>query len=191
MISAELRKPPGAVPAKTLQEIKRGTAALGCKIRSKAMRTECEKLLAGIEVLQQQLEAFLSPFSPQEAGERMVTEFQGAEGGAWSGADLKEKFGLSSAVLSRRRKEHRIIYWRDAKHDNFYPCWQFTGSGALLPGIQEILQLFHSHDEWRVMRYFLGVRKQLGNQRPLDLLRSGAADEVIAHARDHAAENTW
>lgn len=58
-------------------------------------------------------------------------------------------------------------------------------------GIQEVLQTFNSADEWRVMRYFLGPRKQLEGRSPLDLLRAGEVQTVVNHARAHAAENTW
>jgi hypothetical protein len=104
---------------------------------------------------------------------------------------LQVRFGLSSATLHRRRKEYRIIYWRDARHNFHYPQWQFTPTGALLPGIQEVLELFMSQDEWRVMRYFLGPRAQLSGLRPLDLLRQGKMEEVLAHAKIHVAEDIW
>jgi len=191
MTTAVLLEPPGAVPNKTLEEIKRETARLEIEKLSKNARSAVSRIHARVEELQQQLAPYLASLSPQKVGERIVAELQIAEGGAWSGLELKEKFNLTPAVLHRRRKEKRIVYWRDARHDFFYPRWQFTESGATLPGIQEVLQIFRSEDEWRVMRYFLGTRKQLSNRRPLDMLRSGETEKVIAHARDHAAENTW
>lgn len=130
-------------------------------------------------------------FDPYVAGERLVEQLQAAEDGAWTGAELQARFGLSPAVLHRRRKEGRIVYWRDAQHEFHYPQWQFTPTGALLPGVQEVLQRFHSDDEWRLMSYFLGQRRQLGDQRPLDLLRAGEKAKVLAHAKLHAHENTW
>lgn len=130
-------------------------------------------------------------FDPEAAGRRLVEQMQAAEGGAWTGAELLARFGLTPAVLHRRRKEHRIVYWRDARHEFHYPRWQFTPTGALLPGLQEVLQLFRSHDEWRVMSYFLGQRPALDHRRPLDLLREGDTERVLEHARVHAAENTW
>jgi hypothetical protein len=126
-----------------------------------------------------------------KSGAAIVASLQQAEGGAYSSAQLGEQFNLSAAVLYRRRNEHRIVYWRDPKNSYFYPRWQFNEAGALLPGIQEILQDFKSQDEWRIMRYFLGPRKQLGNRRPLDLIRAGEIEAVLAHAQTHAAENTW
>lgn len=116
---------------------------------------------------------------------------QAADGGAWTGQELQERFNLTPAVLHRRRKEHRILFWRDAQHEFHYPQWQFTPTGALLPGVQEVLQTFRSDDEWRLMSYFLGRRQQLAGRRPLDLLRAGEKEKVLAHAKLHAEENTW
>ena len=130
-------------------------------------------------------------FDPRERGLQIVEKAKTAEGGAWDGNDLSQKFRLSPAVLHRRRKEHRIIFWRDAQHNFFYPKWQFTESGALRPGIEEILNTFNSSDEWRIMRYFLSARYQLGEKRPLDLLRAGRVEEVLAHAKSNAEEGSW
>jgi hypothetical protein len=130
-------------------------------------------------------------FSPEEAGRRVADDLKQAEGGAYTGTDLRAKWSLSAAVLHRRRKERRIVYWRDARHEFHYPVWQLNTAGALLPGIQEILQIFESSDEWRVMGYFLSPRRQLGNRRPLDLLREDKIKDAMAHAQLHAEENTW
>jgi len=130
-------------------------------------------------------------FNPHAAGRRLVEELQAAEGGAWTGNQLHAFFDLTPSTLHRRRKEHRIIYWRDALHEFHYPMWQFTPAGALLPGIQEVLELFKSQDEWRVMRYFLDPRTQLSDQRPLDLLRQGNSQKILEHAKIHVEENTW
>jgi hypothetical protein len=147
--------------------------------------------LAQVKKLQARIAQEQRPFSPRQAGEKLVSEMQAAEGEAFTGADLERKFGLNSATLHRRRKEHRVVFWRDAKHAFRYPKWQFTVGGALLPGVQEVLQIFRSRDEWRVMRYFLGSRRQLGGRSPLELLRTGELDKVLTHARIHAKENTW
>jgi hypothetical protein len=178
-------------------DFERDARALETEKLSKQARAALKRMRSQVSTLQSALQQMLEelkeskPFSPEEAGQRIVAELQQAEGGAYSGAELRGKWDLTSAVLHRRRKEHRIVYWRDSKHDFFYPQWQFTEVGALLPGIQESLQLFNSEDEWRVMGYFLGPRQQLGGQRPLDLLRQGKVKEAVAHAQLHAIENTW
>lgn len=166
------------------------------------------------DVTAQPLKTFQSPANPEDevlspAGRRnkltdeffasgsipdratIVSTFQNAEGGAYSAKELSRQFDIKAAELHRRRSEYRIVYWREAKRVFLYPRWQFTETGVLLPGIEEILQLFKSRDEWRVMRYFLGTRKQLGGLRPLDLLRADKAEVAFAHAQVHAKENTW
>jgi hypothetical protein len=130
-------------------------------------------------------------FDPYLAGREAVRQLQTMEGGAWRTSELHSLFSISSAVLHRRRTEFRIIFWRDAKGDFFYPKWQFTPTGAVLMGIEEILQIFRSTDEWGVVSYFLSPRKSLRNKRPLDLLREGRAAEAIEKARLHAEEGTW
>lgn len=137
------------------------------------------------------LKAAASAADPLDAGLALVRQMQQAEGGAWTGAELGARFRLTAATLHRRRTEHRILFWRDAQEAFHYPKWQFTPAGALLPGVQDVLQTFRSADEWRLMRYFLAPRKQLTDQTPLTLLRQGKTDMVIAHARLHGQENTW
>ena len=128
---------------------------------------------------------------PREAGLALVRQMQRVEGGAWTGTQLRAQFELSAATLHRRRAEHRIMYWRDAQGGFLYPKWQFTPVGALLPGMQKVLQTFRSSDEWRLMRYFLAPRQQLAGLSPLTLLRRGETDKVVAHAHVHGQENTW
>ena len=130
-------------------------------------------------------------FDPRAAGLQQVEKFKAAEGGAWSGNELKKRFGLSPATLHGRRKARRIVFWRDARHEFFYPQWQFTEAGALRPGIEKILKVFNSADEWRVMRYFLSPRRQLDGKKPLDLLSGGEVEKVVAHARNNVAEGSW
>jgi hypothetical protein len=183
-------------PARALagaRELRRLVKNLQRADLSRTARRIVELLKARTAELQGMLEALEDrpAFSPIEAGLALVTAMQAAEGGAWTGKDLQERFKLSPATLHRKRKEHRILYWRDSRHEFYYPKWQFTPTGALLPGMQEILQTFDSDDEWRVMRYFLGEREQLGARTPLDLLRAGETGKVLAHARAHAEENTW
>ena len=124
-------------------------------------------------------------------GFKAVEVLRKAEGGAWSSAEIRKRFGFGLAELRRRRERHRIVFWQGAKRAIRYPKWEFTTTGTLLPGVEELLQIFHSPDQWRVMGYFLGPRQQLDGRRPLDLLRAGEIERVLDHARSHAEENTW
>jgi hypothetical protein len=189
-VSAE---PKPVVGADTLEfeQIEEDVSRIRAAKLSANARKLVDQLASRIKDLQHRLHVTLAIPDPHKAGESIVASLQNAEGGAYTAAELPQQWQLSTAVLHRRRTEFRIIYWRDAKHAFHYPRWQFNEAGALLPGIQEVLQMFKSRDEWRVMRYFLGARKQLDERRPLDLLRAGKIEAVLAHAQLHAAENTW
>jgi len=130
-------------------------------------------------------------FDPWKAGRQAVAQMQEAKGGSWTGLELGAHFGLTPATLHKRRKEHRIVCWRDAKSRFHYPKWQFRDNGALMPGVVEVLRIFRSSDEWRVMRYFLGPRHQLEDRTPVDLLHAGEVEKVLVHAKLHGEENTW
>jgi hypothetical protein len=97
--------------------------------------------------------------------------------------------GISKASALRRWHRHQVVGWKKGRSVRF-PVWQFAG-GKMLEGIEEILEILDSDDQWRVMQYFLANRFSLSSRRPLDLLREGRVAEIIAHAKAHVAENTW
>jgi hypothetical protein len=111
------------------------------------------------------------------------------EGGSISSTEAAHLLGVAKATVLRRWRAHRMVGWKQAKEVRF-PVWQFAGA-KLLPGIEEILQIFHSDDQWRVMMYFLGNRLSLEGRRPLDLLREGKVPKVVAHAKAYASDDNW
>ena len=124
-----------------------------------------------------------------ERGAEARKELKAAEGGAINGKRAAHLLRTTEAAVRRRRRQHRVVAWQ--KGDRwFYPKWQFSGRG-MLAGIEEILQVFRSDDQWRLMLYFLSKRHSLQQKRPLDLLRAGRVAEVLEHAKLHAQENTW
>ena len=152
MTTALLNVTTEARAEKPLREIERSAAGLEQENLSNKGRLRVKTIKAAVAQLQQSLGALLgqSGFLPQQTGARVVAELQTAEGGAWTGAELEQLFGLKPATLHRRRKEHRVIFWRDARHEFHYPRWQFTETGALLPGVQGVLQTFDSESSWAV-----------------------------------------
>ena len=112
-----------------------------------------------------------------------------AEGGSITCQAAAKLLGVSAASVVRRWRAYRLVGWREGKILRI-PVWQFNG-GKLLKGIEEILQVFQSHDEWRIMLYFLGNRRSLAQERPLDVLRRGESTKVIKHATDYSLDNEW
>ena len=111
------------------------------------------------------------------------------EGGSMSAEDAAQLLRISVSKLLYRWRCHRLIAWQRGEAIRF-PVWQFK-DGKLLPGVEEVLQIFQSDDQWRIMLYFLVNRRSLAKERPLDLLRRGESVRVIKHATDYAIEDEW
>lgn len=122
-------------------------------------------------------------------GEIVREKLATVEGGSISIAQTARQLGVSKTTVLRRWRHHRLIAWKLGRSVRV-PTWQFVGRSTL-KGIEEVLQIFKSNDQWRVMLYFLGNRSALAHRRPLDLLRRGKVTEVVAHAKAHAEDNTW
>jgi hypothetical protein len=122
-------------------------------------------------------------------GEILKEKMAVAEGGGISCKQAAGLLGITQAAVLERWRDHRLIAW-GSKRKVVFPSWQFK-DGSMLTGIEDVLRIFHSDDQWRVVRYFLCKRHSLRRRRPLDLLRCGKVAEVIKHAKVHAEENTW
>jgi hypothetical protein len=189
-ITAELEKQIEIQLSKVVPKTERRVIGLEVIVDGGRIRVGKAKISPSI-VLTKSAQKTPAKFDPHEAGRNAVNEMQQAEGGSWIGGELGDLHQLSPANLHKRRAEHRIVWWKDAKNQFHYPKWQFTPAGTLRRGVQAVLQIFQSQDEWRIMRYFLGPRDQLAGHTPLDLVRKGEVEKVIAHAKRDAEENTW
>jgi hypothetical protein len=70
-----------------------------------------------------------------------------------------------------------------------FPAIQFSGHSPL-PGLPEFLSIFPDRNPWARLNYLVNPEQRLGGRRPIDSLRSGEVDQVIAAARlvgEHAA----
>jgi hypothetical protein len=83
-----------------------------------------------------------------------------------------------------------LVSFCDRRGNQRFPVWQFRDH-AVLPGIREVVSVLRSDDKMRVIQYFLTVQPELGNRRPLDLLRNKQVSEVIDHAELHFADDSW
>lgn len=113
-------------------------------------------------------------------------EIYNAEGGGLSDAEFAAHLGLGSRETVRQyRKSGRIFAWRKDSRSYRYPAWQIYRK-ALLPGLSEVLDVLISEKDmspFSTACHFLTPKIGLDEARPLDLLREGKVDEVVADAR--------
>lgn len=87
-------------------------------------------------------------------------------------------------TVRKAARENRLISIRDGHGDLMFPVWQFAERGGTLGGLSDVLKtlaLRPSFSEITPFRFFLQYHpRTIG--RPLDALRAGKVEDVIAAA---------
>jgi hypothetical protein len=102
-------------------------------------------------------------------------------GGTLSSAEVAHLLGVSRQTVNNRRLKGRLIGVTSSRGDYEYPAWQFA-DGAVLPGLERVLLALRDHQPWTQISYMLNPDTRLGDGVPLDALRRGRIDEVVAAA---------
>jgi hypothetical protein len=108
------------------------------------------------------------------------------EGGTVRAGAVARRLGTSPMMVEQLRQGGYILAV-PLSHGYAYPAWQFEGR-SILSGLSAVLRARGQQDGWANLEYFLMPNPYLGEERPLDALRRGAGDAVIAaiHAEQHA-----
>ncbi len=98
-------------------------------------------------------------------------------------ADTARLLGNSEQASA---KDPRLLRVKTRSGRVAYPVVQFDGR-AVLAGLGEVLAvLAPAADPLTVTAWLTGMQPSLGNRRPVDALRAGEADAVVALARRFA-----
>jgi len=114
-------------------------------------------------------------------GQLAKRELLDAGGGALSSAEVAQLLGVSRQTVNNRRLKGRLIGVPSARGDYEYPVWQF-GAGGVLPGLERVLLALRDHQPWTQISYMLNPDARLGDCTPLEALRQGRVDDVVAAA---------
>jgi hypothetical protein len=132
-------------------------------------------------------QALLSGYDPlakaKIRGLAAQSKLLAAEGGCVSSHEAAELIGLSPQAVDKARKKGQLIAFPRGQNRYAYPHWQFE-QGHALKGLKEVLQALAAEaTPWVKAGFILGKNSRLGERRPLDLLRKGKIDKVIAAAK--------
>lgn len=111
-------------------------------------------------------------------------ELRDAEGGGLSDAEFAARLNIKSRETIRQyRAKHRIFGWRKNLRSYRYPAWQIHHQ-QLLPGLERVIAVLTKKglQPLAMISYFLTPSTDLGDARPLDLLRKGQVEEVVTDA---------
>ena len=97
----------------------------------------------------------------------------------------EELSGSKRQSLERLRKAGRLLALRVEGGRWRYPSWQFDPDcrGGVVPGLDKVIQLLHLSPTGAAA-WLTKPSKALGGRRPIDMLRSGQAGQVIELAED-------
>ncbi len=108
-------------------------------------------------------------------------ELLDADGGALSAADMADALGITRQAVDKRRKAGQILALEVGKRGYLYPAWQL-GEGRLVKGLAEALAALSADSPWAAARFFVSGNYRLRGRRPIDILRKGDVDAVVAAA---------
>jgi hypothetical protein len=185
--TASPSRPIGKSPAGLSREEERLATALSAVINAAGVgATEA------LRVMRRVSETIEVPkMAPDAAFERVRLRSLGAddelrdvEGGGLSDAEFAARLKIKSRETVRQyRAKHRIFGWRRNLRSYRYPAWQIHNN-QLLPGLERVIAVLTKKGlhPLSMISYFLTPNSDLGDARPLDLLRKGQVEEVAADA---------
>jgi hypothetical protein len=121
-----------------------------------------------------------------EASRRLIDE----HGGALSAVQVAKTLGISWQMVETRRRTEKLLAVSTGRHGYRYPAWQFDESGVL-PGLEDVLKVLATHDEWMQVAFFVSRNQRLSNRTPVETLKVGRVDLVLDAAEvygEHGAE---
>jgi hypothetical protein len=115
-----------------------------------------------------------------EAKRRMFTD----EGGILSAEKAGELLTMSRQAVEKRRKAGQLIGVSLGRRGFGYPAWQFSERGTLA-GLEVVLTALKPHDAWTKLVFFTSENAATDGKKPLDVLRSGDVEKVLAAAQTY------
>lgn len=112
-----------------------------------------------------------------------------AAGGAFTLEEVCQLMGnVSRQVIERRVREGRLLAVAGPSNRRVYPALQFQADGQVLPGIKDVLHVLPTENPWAILNFLVNADSRLGNQKPIDLLKSGQTDFVVRAAANLASQ---
>jgi hypothetical protein len=117
-----------------------------------------------------------------EAKRRLIEE----NGGTLTAEHVSQHLGITRQAVEKRRRAGKLIALTMGRHGYRYPVWQLTKSGVL-PGLDKVLAVLASHDEWMQTAFFVSANPRLGGRTPIERLKAGELESVLDAAETYGA----
>ena len=105
-------------------------------------------------------------------------------GGVLGVHKVAEFLGLSRQAVDKRRRRGQLIALTRGKRGYVYPVWQFEGEKTLR-NLEQVLDALREHDPWMQLSFFVNPNDRLEGRSPIEMLRSGHVERVLAAASSY------
>jgi biotin operon repressor len=108
-------------------------------------------------------------------------------GGVLSSGKVAEMLGISRQAVDKRRVANQLLAVTQGRRGYSYPSFQFE-DGTTLDGVEEVLSNLSAVDPWMQLNFFTTPHERLGNQTPIEALRSGRVVDVVRAASGYGEQ---
>ncbi|MDE2581861.1 MAG: hypothetical protein KGL52_09520 [Rhodospirillales bacterium] len=117
-------------------------------------------------------------------GRKIIEADLRAAGGTYDLASLRTLLhGVSRQRIERMVREGSLLAVPGPSHRRRYPTVQFQADGTVVPGLKAVRAALPTGNPWAVLNFLVQPDDRLNGRAPIDMLKAGAVDEVVAAAR--------
>jgi hypothetical protein len=99
-----------------------------------------------------------------------------------------ERFGVTGQQLNVWRRNKQIVYFGVSRKRRRFPAEHFCNGGTIIPGIDRLVSIIGTQGE--TWSFLTQQSASLNGLRPIDVLREGEIERVVATAeRNYDVEN--
>jgi biotin operon repressor len=98
------------------------------------------------------------------------------------------RLDMSREAVNKRRRKKQLLAINLGKRGYRYPAWQFEEE-KVLTGLPEVLQALEAVGEWTPLLFFCSGNEQFNGDTPLEHLKAGEINRVIAAACNYGKPN--
>ena len=117
-------------------------------------------------------------------GVRIAQEDLHQAGGAYDLEQVRTLMqGVSRQAIDKRVQEGSLLAVPGPSNRRSYPTLQFTRNGTVVAGLKAVRDALPTSNPWTVLNFLAQPDDRLDGRRPIDVLKEGDIDLVVAAAR--------
>ena len=91
--------------------------------------------------------------------------------------------GVSRQRIDRRVKDRTLLAVPGPSNRRLYPTVQFNHDGSVVAGLKPVLEVLPTQNPWSALNFLVRPDHRLDGCKPIDLLKLGQVDRVVAAAQ--------